>query len=321
MTVAVTGASGFLGANLVALLAQRGEPVRALDVVAPKHLPAGVEFRKTDVLDRASVRANLVGVDTVYHLVAKITLSERDEIAWRLNTEGARNAAEAALDAGVRRYVHCSSIHAFDQLRCKNIDETSPRSEDPAIPVYDRSKWEGERQVQEVVKAGLDAVICNPTGVFGPVDYGMSRVNGLIRSSARGRLPVMIAGRFDLVDVRDVAAGLIAAADHGRTGENYLLTGEFCDLIEVFRSAARANRRRGPRVVVPLTMVGRAMPVAERIGKRLGSDVISAGALAAVTACPEVDGSKAAEELGYRSRPTAETVADLVEFFRASGRL
>ncbi|MBJ8342353.1 NAD-dependent epimerase/dehydratase family protein [Antrihabitans sp. YC3-6] len=321
MTVAVTGASGYLGVNLVRQLVADGETVRALDVARSPHFPSGVEFRKANVLDPESIRAALTGVDTVYHLVAKITLSEQDEIAWRLNVDGARNTAEAALAAGVRRYVHCSSIHAFDQYRCQEIDETSPRSEDGKIPVYDRSKWAGEQQVQEVVKAGLDAVICNPTGVYGPTDFGMaglSRINGLIAMATRGRMPVTLEGGFDLVDVRDVATGLVAAADRGRTGENYLLAGEFCVMADVFRRAAKKAGRSGRIAAVPLRAVLPMIPIAERIGKRFGSDLISAGSLAALVASPRIDNAKAVTELGYRARTSAQTVDDLVEFLQFS---
>lgn len=321
MVVAVTGASGFLGVNLVRKLVADGETVRALDVVQSPHLPAGVEFRHTDVLDRRSVEEGIAGADTVYHLVAKITLSERDEVAWRLNTEGARNAAQAALAVGARRFVHCSSIHAFDQYRCKFIDETSPRSEAPSIPVYDRSKWVGEQEVRKVVDAGLDAVICNPTGVYGPVDHGPSRVNGMLLDAAKGRVPAVLAGGFDFVDVRDVAEGLVAAAGKGRTGENYLLAGEFTPVLDMFRAAAAAAGRRGPRVAFPLGLIKPVLPITEFIGNRIGSDLVTAAAIGALECSPRIDNAKAVRELGYSPRPAAETIRDLVGFFVTSGML
>ncbi|MBJ8346790.1 NAD-dependent epimerase/dehydratase family protein [Antrihabitans sp. YC2-6] len=321
MTVAVTGASGFVGVNLVRKLVAEGHAVRALDVTASPHLPPGVEFVRTDVLDPRSIAAGLAGADTVYHLVAKITLSERDELAWRLNTEGARNAAEAALAAGVRRYVHCSSIHAFDQYRSKLIDESSVRSENPAMPVYDRSKWAGEQEVQAVVRAGLDAVICNPTGVLGPIDHGPSRVNGMLLDAAKGRVPAVLQGGFDFVDVRDVAEGLVAAAEKGNTGENYLLAGEFIPVLDMFRMAAAAAGRRGPRIAFPLGMIKPVLPIAERIGNRFGSDLVSAAAIGALETSPRIDRTKAARELGYQPRPMQETISDLVAFFVTSGML
>ena len=175
--------------------------------------------------------------------------------------------------------------------------------------------------MRKVVDAGLDAVICNPTGVYGPVDYGPSRINGMLRSSARGLVPMVIAGGFDLVDVRDVALGLVAAADKGRTGENYLLTGHMTTIHDAFKMAAAAAGKRGPRFALPMGVIKPILPVAEWIGSRFGSDLVSKAAMGALLAAPVVDGSKAKSELGYSPRPTTETIGDLVEFFRASGQL
>lgn len=321
MRVAVTGAAGFVGLNLVQLLLQQGHEVRAIDRVRSTHVAGpGLSWRDADVLDAASMRRALKGVDLVFHLVAKITLSAEDHVAWTLNTRGVRTVAEAALHAGVRRMVHCSSIHAYDQYRCGGrIDESSMRSTEPSIPVYDRSKYAGEQELREVIKAGLDAVICNPTGIYGPVDYGLSRVNGLLLGAARGRIPVMVSGGFDFVDVRDVALGLLAAAERGRSGENYLLAGHQLTMIEAFRRAAGHVNRRGPLFAIPLWALKPIVPIAERVLRRFGSDVISAGAIAAAAAAPIVDGSKAAKELGYAPRPAEDSIRDLVAFFVRTG--
>ena len=324
MKITVTGASGFVGINLVDRLVGEGHHVRAIDQRPSPHLPPGVEFRQADVLDPESLRVALDGSDAVFHLVAKITLSAQDEVAWRLNTKGVRNTAEAALAVGVSRFVHCSSIHAFDQYRWPRIDETSGRSEDPSIPVYDRSKWAGEQELLDVIEDGLDAVICNPTGVFGPVDYGLSglsRVNGVLLNAARGRVPASIQGGFDLVDVRDVAAGLIGALEGGRQGENYLLGGHFTTMHDVLKLAANMAGRRGPAYAFPLRMVKPMVPALERISNRLGSDVVSEAAIGAVESQPLVCHDKATRELDYRPRPLAETVRDLVAFYVANEML
>lgn len=219
MKVAVTGAAGFVGTNLLDLLVRSGHEVTAIDRIRSEHAPEGVTWVNGDVLDVESMKRALDGVEVVYHLVAMITLAQKDDLAWTVNTKGVRTVAEAALAVGVRRMVHCSSVHSFDQSNCGGVlDEQSPRSVDASIPVYDRSKWAGEIELRAVIETGLDAVICNPTGVYGPVDYGLSRVNSLLRNAARGRVPAAVHGAFDFVDVRDVAAGLIAAGEKGRTG-------------------------------------------------------------------------------------------------------
>ncbi|WP_040791081.1 NAD-dependent epimerase/dehydratase family protein [Nocardia paucivorans] len=322
MKVAVTGAAGYLGTNLLPLLVEHGHEVVAIDRLTP-HRPAkpNVTWVSADVLDPTAMRSALDGAEIVYHLVAVITLAERNDLAWRINTEGVRVVAEAAHAVGVRRLVHASSIHAFDQYGCGGrIDEESSRSTDPTLPVYDRSKWAGEKELRAVIDRGLDAVICNPTGVFGPRDNGtpLSRINRYLRDAARGRIPAMIDGGFDLVDVRDIAHGLVLAGEHGRTGENYLLGGEMISMMELCRRTAAHAGKKGPRFSIPPRLISGLMPVLEPIGARLGTDVFSRATLGALISAPLVDHGKATRELGYRPRPLDETLRDLVAFFAGS---
>ncbi len=322
MRVAVTGAAGFLGFNLVEALAALGHEVVAIDrVVPPAHIGGDVTWLQADILDLDDMVRVLADVEVVYHLVAMVTLAQRDPVAWRVNTEGARIVAEAALVVGARKFVHCSSLHAYDQYHLKGpLSEESPRSASEDLPVYDRSKWFGEVAVRSVADRGLDAVICNPTGIFGPTDWGPSRLNGMIRLAAKGRMPLGLAAHFDLIDVRDVAAGMIAAAEKGRTGENYILAGHNADLLDVFRTAARMMGRRGPLFTVPLRLVDFVVPVVEPIGARFGSDLISKGAIDTLLTSPVVDGSKAIRELGHSPRPTLDSLRDLMTFFVGADR-
>lgn len=324
MRVAVTGAAGFVGGNLLQLLVDQGHDVVAIDRIRSPHAPEGVRWVPASVLDREAMREALADVEVVYHLVAVITLRMQDDAAWRLNTQGVATVARAALDTGVRKMVHLSSIHAFDQDLVDVIDESAPRSERPEIPVYDRSKWAGEQELRKVIDDGLDATVCNPTGVWGPADHGaaLSRLNRLAHTAARGRMPVFVSkAGFDLVDVRDVAAGVMLAAEKGRTGENYLLGGQFTPIIDAMRLSATAAGRTGPQIGVPIGALAAIMPVLEPINARLGSDVLSKAALGPLFASPLVDITKARNELGYAPRPIADTAAQLVEFFTQSGRL
>ncbi|MGN2637210.1 NAD-dependent epimerase/dehydratase family protein [Nocardia takedensis] len=319
MKVAVTGAAGYLGTNLLPLLVERGHEVVAIDRAVPAIAARpGVTWVAGDVLDPASMRGALADVEIVYHLVAVITLADRNDLAWRVNTQGVRVVAEAAKAVGVRRVVHASSIHAFDQYTCGgHISEKSARSTDPKLPVYDRSKWAGEIELRAVIEDGLDAVLCNPTGVFGPADFGtpLSRINRTLRDAAAGRIPAMIDGGFDLVDVRDVAEGLILAGERGRTGENYLLGGEMITMPDLCRLAAKHGNSTGPRFTISPKLVGRLIPALAPVGKLLRTDIVSKAALGALVSAPVVDHTKATSELGYQPRPTDETVRDLVEFF------
>ena len=322
-TVVVTGAGGYVGQNLVSALLDAGHRVRALDRVTPQHADLRAEWSEVDVLDPAAVADALAGADLVYHLAAKITLAEHDPVAWTVNTVGVRVVAEAALTAGVRRMVHASSMASFDLSKCNGrLVETSPRATDPGLPVYGRSKLAGERAFLDVLERGLDGVVCYPTALVGPHDRGaaLSQVNAVLLSSARGRLPVLIGGSLDLVDVRDVATGLMQAAERGRTGESYFLGGRSVELVEALRDVARLVGRRGPRGVLPMRLVRAVAPAVVRLSRSPGHP-LSRHSLDTIEQSPVVDSSKAASELGYSARPLDVSLADLVRFFRAEGHL
>lgn len=134
----MTRPAGYIGTNLVDALRAAGCEVTAIDHCdPPPWARSDVRWVRADVLDRESMRRQLDGVQVGYHLAAHSTLDQHDDRAWRVNTDGVENVARAALAAGVRRFVHCSSVHAFDE-RQPVIDESSPRAIDPSLPVYDR---------------------------------------------------------------------------------------------------------------------------------------------------------------------------------------
>lgn len=319
----VTGASGFVGLNLVEALRSSGWAVRTFDVAPLSGIePHGIEHTMGDVRDHDALLAVFAGADVVFHLAARITLSSVDAEAWDVNVAGPAAAASAALDAGVGRFVHCSSVHAFDlSLALPRLDELSPRSVAPERPVYDRSKAAGEVEVRKVIDRGLDATIVNPTGIIGPIDHGPSRMNQVLHSAARGRLPVVVHGGFDWVDVRDVALGLIAAADRGRVGENYLLGGHQASAKHLARLAAALNGHLGPVAAIPGVVATRLAPAGERFGRRLGSDVFTPASIGTLVEHPIVDSTKASRELGHAPRALEDTVRDFVRYFEGEARL
>jgi dihydroflavonol-4-reductase len=322
----VTGASGHLGANVVRSLVAAGEPVRAVDLRSGAALKGlDVEFVHGDVLDSATLETAFAGAEFVLHLAARISIAgDPDGSVRRVNVDGVRHVAGAALAAGVRRLVHCSSLHAYDVGAIAGpVRENGPRATDPKLPAYDRSTAAGEDELRRVIDRGLDAVILNPSGMLGPVDPEPSRLGRVLLATFRGRMPITVAGAFDWVDVRDVAAALIAAAERARTGENYLVGGHRATVTELGRLAAEVSGRRPPRLEVPLAPLRLAALAAARVAgpRRAGRLLLTPESLHALETDPVVECSKAIAELGYRPRPLAETVADLHASFVADGRL
>jgi dihydroflavonol-4-reductase len=322
----VTGASGHLGANVVRALVAAGEPVRAVDIRPGSALKGiAAEFVQGDVLDHATLKDAFAGAEFVLHLAAKISIAgDPDGSVRRVNVDGVRHVAEAALEAGVRRLVHCSSLHAYDVGAIEGpVRENGLRATDVRLPAYDRSKAAGEDELRRVVDRGLDATIVNPSGMFGPVDPEPSRMGRVLLAMFRGRMPVTVMGAFDWVDVRDVAAALLAAAERGRNGENYLVGGHRASVAELGRIAAQVSGRRPPRLVAPLAPVRFAADAAVRVAgpRRAGKLLLTPESLHALATDPVVDYSKAVAELGYQPRPLAESIADLLASFIEDGRL
>ncbi len=326
MVTVVTGAAGHVGSNLCVALRADGETVRAVDIREPvRAMRHGAEWVHADIRDPAAMRQALDGCETVYHLAAVISVvgGLRGRV-HSVNVDGVRTLAQAALDRGVHRFVHCSSVHAFDlaALHGAPADETAPPAVRPELPAYDRSKAGGEIELRRVAERGLDAVIVNPSGIVGPVDDGPSRMGAVMLAMWRRRLPALVEGGFDWVDVRDVVGALRSAGVRGRTGENYLVAGHRLSVASIARAAAAASATRVSARTAPLRLVRAVAPAADLLARGTGSHLIpTRESLHALASFPTVDGAKARRELLHRPRPFTETVSDLHAFFVECGRL
>ncbi len=322
--VAVTGASGHVGANLVRRLVAGGFRVRA--VVRSNSAPVegtGAEIVHAEVCDPASLRGAFDGADVVCHLASLISiLGDRGGAVYRVNVDGARNVARACAEAGVRRLVHVSSIHAYRQDVASTISETTPKVGPGEGAAYDRSKALGERAVREVAEAtGLEVVVVQPTGIVGPWDFAPSRMGRTLLAIARRRLPAVVPGGFDWVDVRDVADGIVRAFERGRPGEDYILSGAFRPVAEVARLAADLAGVRPPPTV-PFWTARAAAPLAERVGAALGREpLVTRESLATLRLGRPVSSAKARRELGYAPRPPEAAVEDALRWFADRGLL
>ncbi len=173
-----------------------------------------------------------------------------------------------------------------------------------------------------MIARGLDAVIVNPSGVIGPRDFAPSRTGQMLLYLARRRLPAVNHGGFDWVDVRDVSRSILAAAEHGRTGENYLLTGRYRTVAEIYQLAERITGVRAPRVMLPRVIESVAATAVALLSRALGKrPLFTREAIHALRGSRNVDGARAARELGHRARPTEHTLRDAYAWFAHSGKL
>ena len=325
MVAVVTGASGHVGACLVRRLLERGVEVRAVVRDDGQEVLDGlpIERVRADVRDPAALRAAFKGGDVVYHCAALISIAgPMGGLVHATNVTGAGNAARAALDQGVRKFVHLCSVHAFQQEPLDEpLDETRARVT-VSWPAYDLSKAQGEAAVRAVIADGLDAVILHPSGIIGPYDFRPSRMGKVLLDLYRRRLPALVPGGFDWVDVRDVVSSTIAAAERGRTGESYLVTGHWHPVAGIAAIARDCTGIRQPRFTVPMAVAKLAAPLTEGVAKVLRAEPLyTAESLNALEANRVYVRDKAAADLGHDPRPTRESIFDAYAWFAGHGRL
>jgi dihydroflavonol-4-reductase len=325
MRVAITGASGFLGGALVRASLEQGAVVRACvhrSTRAIEGLP--VERAPISLADGAGLVEAFEGCELVIHAAGFISLLGQRARLEAANVEGTRRVVTACRAAGVKRLVHVSSIEALLPGRScgRPISEREPPEPDSIPNAYGRSKALAERVVLEAAAGGLDAILVNPTALVGPFDHGPSQSGRAILDLALGRLPALMPGDFDWVDVRDVARGCLQAAERGRRGERYLLSGEVVDLAELARRVAALSGRRAPRLMLPGWLARAAAHLTPPYYWLSGGQPrFSTMSVRLVQARYRFDRSKAEAELGYRARPAEETLADTIAWFREAGRL
>ncbi len=322
MTTVITGATGQVGLHLIDALAARGRRVRAMVLPTDTGLAGrDVEIVHGDVRDPASLARAFEGADIVYHLAAVVsTKDDAAPLIDSVNVEGARNAAQAAREAGVRRFVHFSSIVVFDPDPIdRPLDEQRRRLS--AGSAYTRSKLQGEAAVRAEIARGLDAVILHPTVIVGPHEtHHDGIVRNLIAQHFAGKLPAMVDGGFNLVDVLDVVAGALAAEERGRTGESYILGGRWYSVGDLLRVAESLSGRRRPRITIPMWVARAALPLVERGAGAIGAKApFNKEELVQISGNRRITSDKAARELGYAPRPIDDSLRRIYSWLAAAG--
>ena len=314
----ITGATGHLGNVLARELVSRGERVRALLLPNDIHCPLDgldVECVEGDVLDPESLENAMEHVDTVYHLAGIISiLPGANTVMQRVNVEGVRNVATAALNAGVQRFIHVSSVHAFQRMPEGTIvDETAPLAVENAAGTYDMTKAQGTQAVLESFRQGLNAVIACPSAIIGPYDFRGSLLGSTLFRFAKQRFQFLVPGAYDFVDVRDVAHGLTLARDNGRAGEIYILSGTYATLQEAKATVQRAANVCSGHLVLPWRIATACAGAAQHIYRLAHlKPQFTPYALRTLRENARFSSEKARRELGFQTRPLLETTRDLL---------
>jgi nucleoside-diphosphate-sugar epimerase len=324
--VVITGVSGLVGGNLARALLAQGRKVRGL-IHRDRRTLQGLEMElaQADVRDPASLLSALKGAEVVYHLAASISL-EMDSWAEveAINVQGTRNVVDACLQSGVKRLIHFSSIHALQQEPLEiPLDEKRPRvSPSKNLPPYDLSKAAGEEEVHKGIRRGLEAVILNPTAIVGPYDYSPSYFGRAIIALVKGRIPALVAGGFDWVDVRDVVQAALRAEQVAQSGTSYIVSGHWHSVRQVADMVAEVTGTRAPWLSVPIGLAYQVAPAMAMLARfNRSQPFYTRVSLRALHSNRQISHAQATRDLDYNPRPFRETLADTLEWFASNGYL
>jgi dihydroflavonol-4-reductase len=328
MKAAITGASGLLGANLAVALVAAGHSVRATKRGTTKvaHLGSvAIEWVPGDLDDTGPLTEAFRGCDVVFHCAAQVGVRRKPTPDLvRGNVEGTKHVIEAVRAARVPRLVHCSTVAAVGLTENgEPCDETAPWNFDKygLDDGYCTTKHWAEEAVREAVKSGLDAVIANPTFMFGPLDSRPSS-GKLIVDIVRGKLPGRTPGMNNFVDVRDVARGMILVGAKGKTGERYILGGENMTYGAIAERIAGIAGTSVSSWNIPYALsapVGWWGDMIEAFGGEplLNSVAVRYGYCRTFI----FKSDKAKRELGYTIGPIDDAIRDAIAWFRGAGML
>jgi dihydroflavonol-4-reductase len=322
----VTGGAGFIGSHLVRQLLTNGTAVRVLERpgAAVAHLPLNdIDLVYADVRDREAVRRAVNGCGFVYHLAANPNLwTQRRGQFRQVNYLGTVNVLDAALEAGVERILHTSTESILTRLR-----QTAPIAEDQHVTLRDvvgpycRSKLLAERHALRRASTGAPIVVVNPTLPIGPGDLGRSPPTQMVLDFCRGKRREYLDADLNLIDVRDVAAGMIRAMERGRPGRRYLLGHENLSIRAVFGLLAQLTGLPEPRWRVPYGVALAAAYVSEFVADVLTHETPAATVTGVKLTRRRMhfDARRSLAALGLQPRPVAESLADAVAWFRDVG--
>ena len=320
-TYLVTGACGHLGGTLVRLLERTGAQVRGLRLPSEQaRNRAHVTYYPGDVRDRDSLRPLFRGLAdrevVVFHTAAIVDISgEVTPQMHDVNVNGTKNILALCREYGVKRLVYVSSVHAIPEKDgyavLREVDRFSPQQ---VTGGYAKTKAEATQAVLDAAAQGLDAVVVHPSGILGPFDGTGNHLVQLVKEYAGGKLPACVKGGYDFVDVRDVAAGCLAAAEKGRSGQCYILSNRHYEVKEVLAMAKTlCHGRRLP--VLPMWMAQAAEPLLGWVARvKKQRPLYTKYSLYTLRSNDRFDHGKATAELGYRPRDLRQTVRDTLRW-------
>ena len=324
MQVAVIGASGLIGNNVCRALLEKGFKVRALVHVHSNPLERlEMEKMRGDILDAPGLCKFFQGVDVVFHAAGKISIDgDKDGSVRAVNVTGTKNVVEACLASDVKKLIYFSSIHALQQQPEEELDETRALVGEEGF-LHDVAKSDAEKEVRKGMAQGLEAVILNPTAAIGPHDFQPSLLGQGLLALYNRKIPTLIDGGFDWVDVRDIAKAAIAAMERGIPGEKYVLSGMWKTVKELALLVQEITGKLAPKFTSPLWLARMGVPLAKAYSFITHTPMLyTQETLEVLLRCNRnISSLKARRALGFYPRPLTETLKDTFDWHKQIGAI
>lgn len=328
--IVITGASGFIGSAVARAVAARGAKVVALvepGTVEDNFRAVNTERVIADVRDGAAVRAACAGARFVFHLAAIYRFWAADpRLFYDVNVGGTINVLNAARREGCERLVYTSTVGVLGLGGTKRgvpADETCFADIAHLFGCYKRTKYVAEHEVLRAGAEGLDVCLVLPTTPLGPGDHAPTPTGKLVLDFLTGRMPAFADTRLNVVHVDDLAAGHLAALEHGARGRSYILGGQNMSMREILAILSGCSGRPAPRLRLPhefvLAVAAASELVEGRLLRRPPRVPLEAARMSATYMA--FDDTRARTELGHMSRPAREAILDSARWFAANGYL
>jgi dihydroflavonol-4-reductase len=313
----VTGGSGFIGQHLVTALLEQGRRVRILDVRPPACARAGVQFVQGSILDPALVRRALDGVENVYHLAALPGMWMPNKSDFHdVNCRGTEVVIAAAREQGVSRFLHCSTESIlFGASHTEPVlSEAIHTTPDEMPGPYTHSKLMAEQVALLAATSGFPVVVANPTMPIGHHEGSFTPPTMMVRYFLNSRVQIYFDFVLNLVDVRDVATGLLLAMERGQVGGRYILGGEDISLGKLLEILSSLSGRKPPRVQIPAWIAQMAAATMEFLSDHIthGSPAATVEGVLIASRSKPLSMEKSRRELGYAPRSIDQALRDAV---------
>lgn len=325
--ILVTGAGGHIGNVLVKQLYNKGYRDLRLFIQENEddsHIKKyAKEIVRGDIRDPYAVSATVRGCEYVFHLAGLVQISGRHKkIIFDINVGGTKNVVQACLEKGVKRLLHVSSVHALRIPATGFINEELDPDISNLSGAYAKSKAMATIEVMNAIQKGLDAVIVFPTGVIGPYDFRSSYTGNAIKGYIDAKkTQYYFDGKYDFVDVRDVADGIFRAWKYGEKGQGYIISGSVSSLEDIINAVEKTTGNTIRRRKVPAFIVKAAATLAPAYyAAARKKPVLSRYSIETLMSNSDVSSSKAQVKLGYKPRPMSRTIRDMVRWHRAAQR-